>query len=74
MMMMIQIGWDEELAGEPVNPLLWAWPLPVHLALNELHMWDRYEQPGTFKALVLETQGLRASGSFCTGGRSDPSF
>lgn len=51
---MIWTGWDEELAGEPVCPLLWAWPLPVHLALNKLRMWDSCEQPGTSQAIVLQ--------------------
>lgn len=57
MTMMIWTGWDEELAGEPVSPLLWASPLPVHLALHELHTWDSCEQPGTSQALVLQTDG-----------------
>lgn len=61
MMTMIWTGWDEELAGEPVCPLLWAWPLPVHLALNKLRMWDSCEQPGTSQAIVLQADGLRAS-------------
>lgn len=55
MMMMIWTGWDEELPAEPVSPLLWAQPLPAHLALNELHLWDSCEQPRTPQALLLQT-------------------
>ena len=57
MTMTIWTGWDEEPAGEPVSPLLWARPLPVHLALNELRTGDSCEQPGTSQALVLQADG-----------------
>lgn len=72
---MIWTGWDEELAGEPVCPLLWAWPLPVHLALNKLRMWDSCEQPGTFQAIVLQADRAWEQVSLvCTLGHSDPLF
>lgn len=40
-----------------VSLFLWAQPLPVHLALNELHTWDSWGQPGTSQALVLQIDG-----------------